>query len=294
MNNIVKYDNYMNSLKFSGFTAVDYNFLMALCNKLINKNTDEIVIPFEELREKTGYTQHPVRQFVSDIVRMNNKLMKMNCVLERDGTIFQFVLFPTFATDMVNRRLTVSVNEKFKFILNDLTRDFTRFELDEFAELDSRYSKSLYRILKQFKNTGIFEVSTDSFRHRMDCPESYSNKHLMDKIIKPALKELDRKKCFRNLQCETRYARKPGRPVLGYIFTFLPENTCRDTGKKSGADTGSAKPADRYRGFHQRTYDYSEIEKELLKKRDRDDSGYGQPDIGEILQELGAAGKDTG
>ncbi len=32
MNEIVKYDNYMNSLRFSGFTTIDYNFLMVLCN----------------------------------------------------------------------------------------------------------------------------------------------------------------------------------------------------------------------------------------------------------------------
>ena len=222
MNDIVKYDNYMNSLRFSGFTTFDYNFLMALCNKLMDKDTTEITISFEELREKTGYTQHPVKQFVSDIVRMNDKLMKMNCVLEKDGTIFQFVLFPTFATDMVNRRLIVSVNEKFKFILNELIKNFTRFDLKEFVKLDSKYSKILYRLLKQFKTTGIYEVKIDDFRNKIDCPVSYNAKYIMDKIIKPSLKELQN--YFQDLQCTVKYAHKRGRPVEGYIFTFKPEN----------------------------------------------------------------------
>lgn len=293
MNDIVKYDNYMNNLRFSGFTTFDYNFLMALCNKLMDKDTTEITISFEELREKTGYTQHPVKQFVSDIVRMNDKLMKMNCVLEKDGTIFQFVLFPTFATDMVNRRLIVSVNEKFKFILNDLTRNFTRFELNEFVRLGSRYSKSLYRILKQFKSTGRYDVSMDSFRNRMDCPVSYTNKHVMDKIIKPSLKELREKNYFQNLRCETKYANKPGRPVLGYTFTFLPEKAC-DTDNPDAEtqveNAGNRQPADWYKSFHQRTYDYDSLEKELLGKPDPDEPEAG---IFELLQELKRMHKST-
>ena len=61
MNEIVKYDNYMNSLKFTGFTSMDFNFLMMLCNKLRDKDVSKIDISFEELREKTGYTQHSTK-----------------------------------------------------------------------------------------------------------------------------------------------------------------------------------------------------------------------------------------
>ena len=30
MNEVVKYDNYMNSLKFTGFTVTDFNFLLTI------------------------------------------------------------------------------------------------------------------------------------------------------------------------------------------------------------------------------------------------------------------------
>ena len=267
MNEIVKYDNYMNHLKFSSFTPVDYNFLMVLCSKLRDKGTEEIIISFDELREKTGYTQHPINQFISDLVRMNEKLMKMSCVLEKNGIIFQFVLFPTFATDTINKRLIVAVNERFKFILNDLTKNFTRFELSEFVKLDSKYTKSLYRLLKQFKHTGRYEVSVENFRNRMDCPVSYTNKHIMDKIIKPSLQELQN--YFHDLKCETKYARKRGRPVIGYIFTFLPESrndgTVQDRVQKE-QKINKKNSTNGYSNFHQRTYDYDELEKMLLKR----------------------------
>ena len=273
MNEIVKYDNYMNSLRFSGFSPVDYNFLMVLCNKLRDKNTTEIIISFDELREKTGYTQHPIKQFVSDIMRMNNKLMKMSCALEKDGTIYQFVLFPTFATDTVNKRLIVAVNEKFKFILNDITNNFTRFELEQFIKIESKYAKNLYRLLKQYRTAGNFEVSLSDFREKMDCPESYTNKHVMDKIIKPSLKELQGKGYFQNLQCKTKYARKPGRPVMGYIFTFNPEIITYRPGngqvrEEKSRSNKSRKITNSFNNFEQRTYDYEELERKLLGNND--------------------------
>ena len=266
MNEIVKYDNYMNSLKFSGFTPTDYNFLMVLCNKLRDKDTAEIVISFDELREKTGYTQHPLKQFTTDLIRMNSKLMKVNCVLEKDGTLYQFVLFPTFATDTINKRLIIAVNEQFKFILNDLTKNFTRFELNEFVKLDSKYAKSLYRLLKQFKHTGWLEISVENFKNRMDCPDSYTNKHVMDKIIKPSFQEL--KKHFQNLKCEPQYARKRGKPVIGYIFTFIPEKReCESNKKQEKKKQKFKNNLEKYNSFPQRTYDYDALEKALLTDR---------------------------
>ncbi len=270
MNEIVKYDNYMNSLNFKGFTQIDYNFLMVLCNKLRDKDTSEITISFDELREKTGYTQTSVDKFVSDLKRMNDKLMKITCRLETETEIIMFVLFPTFIINKQKQLLTVAVNEDFKFILNELVKNFTRFDLHEFVELDSKYSKSLYRLLKQFKSTGRYEVSIEDFKAKMDCPKSYSNKYVMDLIIKPSLKELENH--FQNLKCEPKYARKRGRPVTGYIFTFEPEQRQAETDhvQEDHAQVEKELPEKakkRKNGFHnfkQREYNYNELEAELL------------------------------
>lgn len=268
MNDIVKYDNYLNGLKFSGFSPIDFNFLMALCSRMRDKETNELKFSFDELREITGYKQTSIKKFVSDLERMNEKLMRIICKIKTETKTIMFILFPTFITDSEEQTLTISVNEKFKFILNEIVRNFTRFELNEFVRLDSKYSKSLYRLLKQFKSTGKFEVSIKDFREKVDCPESYTNKHIMDKIIKPSLQELQ--SCFDNLQCETKYARKRGRPVVGYIFTFTPE---KRTDKKEETvqkqNNEYEKKMGRKSSFHnftQRTYDYEALEKELLNR----------------------------
>lgn len=270
MNEIVKYDNYMNNLRFKGFTTTDFNFLMILCNKLRDKDVSEIVLSFEELRLKTEYKQTSVNKFVEDLERMNKKLMEITCSLKTESKIIMFVLFPTFEIDLDNRMLTVSVNKKFKFILNALINNFTRFELNEFIELDSRYSKSLYRLLKQYRSVGRYEVNVEKFREVMDIPKSYTNRDIMSKVINMSLKELD---ChFQNLQCETKYARKRGKPVTGYIFTFIPENKSpevdqsQDKIKMKSSYQSQQQKQNGFANFQQREYDYQELEKELLNR----------------------------
>lgn len=222
MNEIVKYNNYMNSLKFTGFTVTDFNFLMALCSRMRDKETNKITFSFSELRSITEYKKsNSIRQFVTDIKKMNDKLMKITCSLKTETEIIMFVLFPTFIINLNEQTLTIAVNEHFKFVLNELVKNFTRFDLNEFVKLDSKYSKTLYRLLKQFKMTGKYEIKLDDFRKRMDCPVSYSTKYIMDKIIKPSLEELQY--YFTDLKCTVQYAHKRGRPVEGYIFTFEPE-----------------------------------------------------------------------
>lgn len=247
MNEVVKYDNYMNGLKFTGFTVTDFNFLIALCSRMRDKNTTIVNFSFTELKNITNYKKsNSIKQFVSDLERMNEKLMKVTCKLRTETKIIMFVLFPTFEIDLHNQTLTVCVNERFQFILNELIKNFTRFDLSEFIKLDSKYSKTLYRLLKQFKSTGRLEMTLDDFRGKMDIPTSYSPKYVMDKVIKPSIKELQ--KYFTNLQCTVKYAHKKGCPVSGYTFTFKPEQIPEQKVIPSAAEP---KPSNQYQQRYQ-------------------------------------------
>lgn len=177
-----------------------------------------------------------------------------------------FVLFTTFKIDRKRQLLKISVNKDFKFILNELVKNFTRFDLHEFIKLDSKYSKTLYRLLKQYRSTGRYEVGIEKFKEIMDSPNSYSNKHIMDKIIKASINELNSKSYFQNLTCIPKYAHRRGRPVIGYIFTFTPE-ICQNKDKYSSEEKMKNSiniTKRRYIEPKQRKYDYEEIEKFLL------------------------------
>lgn len=222
MNEIVKYDNYMNALKFTAFTTTDFNFLMALCSRMRDKDINKITFSFSELRSITEYKKsNSIKQFVADLEHMNEKLMKVTCKLRTETEIIMFVLFPTFVINLNEQTLTVAVNEHFKFILNELVKNFTRFELKDFISLQSKYSKTLFRLLKQFKTTGTYEATVSDFRAKMGCPVAYNNKQFMQNVINPTLAELQN--YFQDLQCTVKYENKRGKPVSGYIFTFKPE-----------------------------------------------------------------------
>lgn len=274
MNEVVKYDNYMNGLKFTGFTTTDFDFLMLLCSKMRDKNVTELTIPFEDLRQKTGYTRTSIQKFRTDLERMNEKLMRVTCKLKTETRTLMFVLFPTFDINLENQTLTVCVNEKFKFILNELVKNFTRFDLNEFIRLDSKYSKSLYRLLKQFKSTGKLEIRLDEFRRKMDIPSTYTNRDVMSKVINPSLKELQ--DYFSNLQCTVQYARKRGRPVTGYLFTFQPEERVqpasqpivqkqkKSVAKKTFKPQEKRKSTNKFCNFEQ--HHYSKEDMELIER----------------------------
>lgn len=114
-------------------------------------------------------------------------------------------------------------NERFKFILNNLTSNFTRFELQEFVNLKSEYSKKLYRMLKQYKSSGWWKVSVEEFNRILDVPKSYTSSITNRDILNPCIEEL--KEYFKNLTCEKIRASKRGKPIVAYEFSFDKEDT---------------------------------------------------------------------
>lgn len=276
MNEIVKYNNTLNSLKFKNFTAMDYNIFMCLCHKLRNQGQKELVFGFEELKDLTAFSEQSDKKFVENLESMIDKLLKVSATYTKDHEKTFFVLFTTFTVDDKKRTLTVSVNKKFSFILNELTDNFTRFELKEFTELDGKYAKTLYRVLKQYKHSGWWKPTVEELKYVLDVPENYDNKKIMAKIIKPSMAVLAEK--FSDLKCEPIKAAKRGAPVERYYFTFQAEKqisgqqTIADyPGVLPGEETPKLKtkkkPKSNFNNFEQRQYtteEMAELEKKLL------------------------------
>ena len=141
----------------------------------------------------------------------------------RRWKIQKFVLFPTCEIDEVNEQIRIAVNKDFAFLLNEFSC-YTTFELDEYIDLDSKYSKNLYRLLKQFRTTGKLYISdVQDFREKLDCPKKYSAKYFLSECIKPAIEELNLKGYFIELSVDTEKAKKRGAPIIGYVFSWKAE-----------------------------------------------------------------------
>ncbi len=190
MNEVVKYQNQLNATPLRNFKAVDLDFLMLLCHKFREKGTETIQFDLTEIKELSNYKFTGQDRFIKDLVGMNKKLLNCDFIFRDENKIVQFVLFTKFEIDSNRETLTVRVNDEFAFLLNDLGREFTRFELDEFVHIKSSYAKECYRRLKQYRTTGEWIVKLDEFRRLLDIPDSYKMSDIDTRVLKPIKEEL--------------------------------------------------------------------------------------------------------
>ena len=164
-----------------------------------------------------------VKEFTNTIMNVNKKLLSLNYTYRENNTIVQMTIFKTFKINLDEQILMISLNEDFRFLLNDFNKEWTRFELEEFVNLKSSYVKEFYRRMKQFRKTGFWRCSIDEFRYLMDIPENYKITNIDTRVLKPIMRELGEKY---NLKIEKKYGFSGGRGrsrVTGFEFKFSTE-----------------------------------------------------------------------
>lgn len=226
-NEIVKLSNQFNNQALRRFNALHLDLLMAIASRMRDKGTSKVDFTFEELRHlahlEKNLTNH---QLAEKIVDTNRRLVALNFEYKDGSVTLQFPLFTLFKTNEKLGTLSVSVNQEFAFLLNDLTSEFTRFELEQFTDLHSTYAKECYRRLKQYRQTGYWKVSIEDFRRLLDVPKSYQTADLNRYVLKPIEDEL---KDLLHLKVKRVYQKKgSGRgrsSLVGFEFYFDRELT---------------------------------------------------------------------
>ena len=235
-NDIVLIENHFRDLPLRGFTAAEIDILMALCFKCQNEETNEVKFTFNELAELADYHTKDKKKFINKILQTNKKLISLNITLtsEDQKIIKQFVLFSDFEIDSEGKELRVRVHEPFAFLLNRLTDNFTKLELETSSSLKTVYAKQIYKKLRQFKNQKVpfWQVDLTTFREYLDIPDSYKVSVIDQKVINPAIEELT--PLFQDLKCQKVYESiksGSGRPnLVGYKFSY--KNLKEDALKK--------------------------------------------------------------
>ncbi|HDX6325275.1 TPA: replication initiation protein, partial [Campylobacter fetus subsp. venerealis] len=129
------------------------------------------------------------------------------------------------------KTLQASISPKFLYILNNFeSGNFTMFELAEFSSLSSKYTQTLYRLLKQYKTTGYLTIKWADFIEIMDIPKSYPIGMIDSRVLKPAIAELTQEAdifnqnnpIFKKLIYKKIRGKGRGRPVESIEFYFTP------------------------------------------------------------------------
>jgi len=188
----VKYKNELNTIPMRKFSAKEMDLFFSICAKMKNKNCDTVRFEFSDLKELSNYYSRSEKRFVTDLQGVYQKMLGLTYREEDEEEIRYFVLFQGFVINKKHQYVEISVNPKLDYILNQLTNEFTQFELKEFTDLKSSYSKTMYRLLKQFKSTGYYTVKVEEFRELLDVPQSYRMTDINRQILTPIQKELSK------------------------------------------------------------------------------------------------------
>ena len=246
MDTIVKYNNQFNQVALRNFSSQELDLLISISSKVREKGTEIIEFSFFELKKYINLkSKHSNVEFMKNIINVNRKLLALNFTFINGNVIEQFTLFNKFKVDGDTQILYVSVNEEFFFLLNQLTSNFTRFELKEFVTLKSSYTKEFYRRMKQFRSTGFWKCNIEEFRNLLDIPEKYRIVDIDKYVLKPVVKELGEKY---NLQIEKKYGFNGGRGrsrVIGFEFRFSTDKNLETLETKKIEK--EVKPQKRYR-----------------------------------------------
>lgn len=192
-NVVVRYNNGFNTVPLRKFSPVEMDLFWSICSKMKRKGTDELTFDFESFKSIANYDRREKESFYFALKSTWEKMKSLSYKFE-DSTYFEdLVLFQRFVIDKENEKVILQASNRFEFILNNISKNFTRFELETMTKLSSTYTKELYRQLMAHKDlsdgTGAWYVKVDDFRKVLSIPDSYRMSDIDRQIFNTAKKE---------------------------------------------------------------------------------------------------------
>lgn len=221
---LTKYHNDLNRISTKEWTAEEMDFFFLIISRVRDKGTQEVVFSKNELVKATGYSGKDLSRLRDRLDRLVRHVGGLNYLYKTRTKTALWHMFNRFEIDWTDDysdfNAYIEVSPHFEYLANELQANFTSFEFQEFAGLRSTYSKTLYRLLKQYRQTGSAYFSSEEFRFLMGIPKSYRPTNITRTVFAPCLKELS--PIFEGLEIITRKANTKGNPILGYEFTWTP------------------------------------------------------------------------
>ncbi|WP_187840067.1 replication initiation protein [Helicobacter pylori] len=245
----ITYHNNANKVNLGKLSEREANLLFAIFQRLKDQGNTLIRFEPQDLRRMLG-----IKISYDNLTRtarsMWNKIKTADfwevrdiivngreCVSEKNYMLFQVC---EIVSDKETREflyMDIQLNTGYNYLLNNLGMggQYTSFNLLEFQRVRGKYAKTLYRLLKQYKSTGILSVEWTQFRELLDIPKDYEMRNIDQKVLTPALKELNKIYPFEHLSYKKERKSHDKRKVthIDFYFEQLPKG---ETKKQKQAD----------------------------------------------------------
>lgn len=236
MSDLVVYGNDFNFMPLPKLTEFEIDIFMQIISEL-NENR-ELELFFMDLAYEIWTKKHQsAKETLENFYKLADKLLSFKVKYSVKNRHYAFICFEKLELidEDPNPRIKIKAQEDFYELITNLQMGFTKFELKEFMSLSGKYTKTLYRLLKQFRNTGLLKIDWSEFCKIMNIPQSYKQADIDKRILNPAIKELsaeqnlftnEKKTIFKNLtykKIKDPKGRGRGGKVIGIEFYFTPE-----------------------------------------------------------------------
>lgn len=223
-NEIVKYHHELNTIPLRKFTPVEMNLFFSIVSRMRDQGDKTVRFTFDQLKDLSNYKATANIRFIDDLEQTYKKILSLRFGRRSESGLTRefFVMFTKFKIngDTENPYVDIQIYEEALPLLNNLD-EWVRYSLQQFNELQSSYSKTMFRLLKQFRTKGFVYFSKEDFHELLDIPKSYKQPDIDKRVIKPIRQELTA--IFKGLTIQKKYGKGRGKPVIGYQFTFKPE-----------------------------------------------------------------------
>ncbi|WP_221281354.1 replication initiation protein [Helicobacter gastrocanis] len=227
----VTFHNDVNSVSLGRLSALEANLLFAIFNKLKDKEDELLVFEAEDIRAMIGSRTKVSLENLSKIVeKFWKNIRAANFWVLYERAKENIVLFRRFRINYHDTKKTqvksieIQVNTPhFGYLLNHLHGNFTSFELLEFQNISGKYTKTLYRLLKQWKSVGVPpKKDWREFRELMGVSLNVPAINVEHVVLRPAVQELQKLPHFENLCYEKIKTKGMGNRITHIQFYFEP------------------------------------------------------------------------
>ncbi len=244
------YHNNANKVNLGKLSEREANLLFAIFQRLKDQGNTLIRFEPQDLKRmimvKSNLTNRQLLQILKNLL---DNISGANFWIIREhvenGEIYEdhtsYMLFKQFEIRIHKptqtiEYLDVQLNDSYQYLLNNLGMggQYTSFKLLEFQRVRGKYAKTLYRLLKQYKSTGILSVEWSQFKELLDIPKDYKMENIDQKVLTPSLKELRKIYPFEHLSYKKERKSHDKRKVthIDFYFEQLPQSETKQQKQK--------------------------------------------------------------
>lgn len=223
---VTRYKNEVNAIPMRNWTKEEMDFFFAVLTRMRDEGTTLIFMNKHELADLARYTIYSNKRYHDVMEKLSEKVGQLQYWRKTKNSLITMPLFTYFEADWTDdlseMTIEIEVNKRFELILNEWNEgNWTQFMLEEFTEIKSTYSKTLFRLLKQWRTKGVREFDIIEFKKLMDVPKSYTAGMINKRIVTNSVRDLQ--PYFQNLKVKILKSNAHGTPIIGFKFTWTPE-----------------------------------------------------------------------